>query len=218
MYTSDDSDFDCRLCVEIRDFETSLFSQTYPDVLDRNAFFETKYLQVMIPVGPFCEGHLLIALKEHKWSYGHVSRDILLDLVPLASKVTDFIEAQYGRAIIFEHGPMSRLRRGGCCLEHAHMNVLPVPESFNVLATASKFLNFIPTDIYQLKTFVERDEPYIFFQSQEEGSFAAPAPEGTNQFFRKLLVSEMLGSEWDWRTNPQPDFVKAMVAILKASQ
>lgn len=212
----DDDDFDCRLCVEIRDFDNSLFAHTYPGVLSRNAFFETDYLQVMIPAGPLCEGHLLAAAKEHAWSFGHVSQDILLDLITLLSKVTDFLKARYGRIILFEHGPMSKLRRGGCCLEHAHMNILPIPESFNVLAEASKYLSFMPTDIYQLKTFVERDEPYIFFQSQEEGSFAAPAPEGANQFFRKLLVSEMPGSEWDWRSHPQHEFVKAMVNMMKA--
>lgn len=212
-YSTANSEFECRLCTEIYDFDNSLFARTYPGALTKNAFLETAKLQVMIPIGPFCEGHVLVATKEHAWSFGHVSTETLSELASTTDKLRSLLRQNYSQIVMFEHGPMSTEQRGGCCLDHCHMNLLPIPSSLSVLVSASKFFDFTPYDIHDLPEFVEKHQPYLFFQSQE-GSFAAPTPEGTTQFFRKLLASQMPGRTWDWRDNPHPDFIKATIAIL----
>lgn len=126
------NEVDCRLCIEISDFETSLFARTYPLVSQPITSLDTCNLRVLIPIGPFCEGHLLVATKMHESSFGHVPGDVLTELVGLLDKLTSLVEARYGRTIVFEHGPLSSVRPGGACLEHAHVNILPIPESFRL--------------------------------------------------------------------------------------
>ncbi|MCU0288978.1 MAG: hypothetical protein MUF15_21610, partial [Acidobacteria bacterium] len=60
--------FSCRLCVEINDFNNSLFYGKYSGVLNQNIYIARSRIQVMIPIGPYCPGHLLIASKSHEWS------------------------------------------------------------------------------------------------------------------------------------------------------
>lgn len=210
--------FSCRLCIEINDFEKSLFAEKYPNLLSQNVFFERSRLQVMLPIGPFCEGHLLIALKKHEWSFGHLGKNILPELAELIDEISCFLKTHLhrNRIIVFEHGPVSMTQRGGCCLEHAHMNTMPIPDSFALFNTASKFITFVPTELHQLEDFIRRGEPYLFFSCPREGSFAAVAPIGSTQFFRKLLASTTPGKSWDWRSDPNFDTVKAMVALLKS--
>lgn len=208
---------ECRLCVEIDNFKESLFAKKYPTILSKNTFFESSQLQLMIPVGPFCEGHLLIATKSHEWSFGHLGKEIIPELTKLIEDVSNFLKVRYNkkRIIIYEHGPVSRIKLGGCCLAHAHMNIMPIPESIPILELALRHLNFVPTKFDQLKDFIEREEPYLFFQCPREGSFAVEAPIGTTQFFRKLLASTNHGGSWDWRKNLNINTVKSMVALLE---
>jgi ATP adenylyltransferase len=212
-------DTECRLCVEINSFEDSLFAQRYPGVLQRNAFFETSRLQVMIPVGPFCEGHLLIAAREHEWSFAHLGRSIVQELEELIAKVTQVIEGHWlARVVVFEHGPMSHAMRGGCCLEHAHMNILPVAGSISVLDAALKCAPFKPVQLCDLEGFARRGEPYLFFMEPQNGSFATVAPTTTSQFFRRLLAAAQPGTPWDWRATRNPDAVRATKDVLLQHQ
>ena len=214
MYSKRAYDLNCRLCVEINDFDLSEFSKEYPDIVKQNTFLETQRLQAMIPYGPFCEGHLLIVSKTHMWSFGHLGEDIIPELSQLINDVTSFVEARYGRTIVFEHGPMSRTQPGGCCLEHAHINVMPIPDSFQLFESTSKHVTLEPTELHQLKDFAKRAEPYLFFMCPREGSFAAKATDVPSQFFRRLLAASSSGRTWDWRTNPNSEAVEAIASFL----
>lgn len=207
----------CRLCVEINDFKNSLFYEQYQEILNQNIFFERSRVQVMIPIGPYCPGHLLIASKRHEWSFGHIGKDIIPEVLNLIDDVSCFLKKHFKkeRIIVFEHGPLSSEERGGACLSHAHFNILPIPDAFPLYEKASKHLNFKPIKFHQLEDFVKRREPYLFFHCPREGTFAAPAPIGSTQFFRKLLASSNPESNWDWRGDPKADIVKEMAEILK---
>lgn len=206
---------DCRLCKEIEDFENSLFAQRYPGLVNRNVFFETDGIQVMLPIGPFCEGHVLVVAKNHAWSFAHILEEVRLELVSVVERVGALLGARYGRLLLFEHGPMSRARLGGCCLEHAHMNMMPVPASLNVRKAAARFVRFFPSELRELGGFVERGEAYLFFKCAREGSFAGAAPEGCSQFFRQLVAREAGGRPWDWRANPRTEAQKGTLAVLR---
>ncbi len=207
----------CRLCIEINDFENSLFYKKYSKILIQNCFFERSQIQVMIPIGPYCLGHLLIASKQHEWSFGHIGKDIIPEVLDLVNDVSSFLKKHFknGRIIVFEHGPLSSVERGGACLSHAHFNVLPIPDIFPLYEKASKHHNFKPIKFHQLEDFIKRGEAYLFFHCPLEGTFAAPAPIGSTQFFRKLLASSDIEGNWDWRTDPKVDIVQKMAELLK---
>ena len=207
----------CRLCIEINDFENSLFYKKYPKILAQNVFFERSQVQVMIPIGPYCPGHLLIASKRHEWSFGHIGKDIIPEVLDLVDDVSSFLKEHFKkeRIIVFEHGPLSFEERGGACLSHAHFNILPIPGTVSLFKKASKLLDFKPIKFTQIEDFIGRGVPYLFFHCLLEGTFAAPAPIGSTQFFRKLLASSGIEENWDWRNDPKIDIVQKMAELLK---
>lgn len=202
--------YDCRLCEEIDYFEESLFAAQYPDVANSNALFVTTRLQAMLPIGPFCDGHLLVVSKEHAPSFAHLGHSISSELNSFIDAIVRLTSDRYGRTIVFEHGAMSMTRRGGCCLVHAHMNVMPIPESLKLVDLMSKYAHFSPAQLGELIQFVDRDQPYLFFRCGQEGSYAASAPKGSSQLFRKAIASSIPGKMWDWRDHPQAAIVRKM--------
>ena len=206
----------CRLCVEINDFDNSLFANKYPGILKKNEFFRLKNTQVMIPIGPLCYGHLLIVSRSHECSFGHADERVIDELKTQIHRVKSYLlEICRGKNIIvFEHGPLSQNERGSCCLIHAHMNIIPIRKEFNVLDNASNILDFAPIKIDELGRFIQMQKPYIFFHCFKEGSFGAIAPLGTTQFFRKLLKAESPDNTWDWRSNARGGIVRLMADSL----
>ncbi len=208
----------CRLCKEIEDFRDSLFVKKCPGILKKNMFFETKRLQIMIPIGPLFDGHLLIATRSHYWSYAELGVSIIPELEKLIDFTIDFLHSEYRakRVIVFEHGAISKTERGGCCLDHAHMNIVPIPETFELLMKASRHFKFSPVQIISLEKFVLKKTPYLFFKCSQEGSYAAPASASINQFFRKLLAPVTPMGNWDWRSNYRIDSMKATATALES--
>ena len=217
METDNYDTFCCRLCGEIEAFENSLFSRKYPHILKQNKFWERPHFQVMLPIGPFCEGHLLIVSKEHALSFGHLGRDVLSELTGLIDEISNFLKKHYyvNRIIFFEHGPYSFAKRGSSCLDHAHMNIMPIADTFHLIEHASIHFSFKPVKLDQLNMFVKKKTPYLFFCCPIEGSFAAEVPFGESQFFRKLLLTTTNEKNWDWNSNPRPDIISKMAVLLK---
>lgn len=210
----------CRLCNEIGDFSNSQFRQIYPNIVTGNSYLKQSNVEVKIPIGPLCDGHLLISSTKHAWSFGHLGPSVLTELNLVMDRIIKFLKAEYStdRIVFFEHGPFSDTQKGGCCLDHAHINILPVKSSINLLESTSKYFDFFQCSFSELSKFPDEEVPYLFFSCPIEGSYAAKASLGTTQFFRKVLAELTDDGEWDWRKNYRPDIVYKMHKLLSNLQ
>jgi hypothetical protein len=100
-------------------------------------------------------------------------------------------------------------------MDHAHLNILPIPDRVRLRHAASRYFPFGPTRLRELRAFVQAGQPYLFFSCPREGAFAAPAPIGSTQFFRKLLGAELSREVWDWRDDPNTEAVTGVAAWLR---
>jgi diadenosine tetraphosphate (Ap4A) HIT family hydrolase len=208
----------CRICIEQQFFEDSLFAQTYPDVLIENRFFETKSLQVMIPIGPLCAGHLLVVAKHHCPSFGHPVDEIRVELGQLVQHIRDACCPFFGEMVAFEHGSMSSADLGACCIDHAHLNLVPLTMQSEL---AKAFASVVPTQLARIETFsefVNRREPYLYLQCTDGKALIGPAPPNSSQFFRKMIASLLGMTEWDWRRHLNASAVHKIARWLKDRQ
>lgn len=208
-------DSDCRLCDEINEFASSLFACVYPNLVARNAFLETRMLQVMLPIGPLKRGHILIASRQHALSFGHILAQVQSDLTFILDKVLPVIRRVTGRVLIFEHGPMSDQLRGACCLDHAHLNIIPVPQDLDVVALVARSVDPLPIPIDGLAQFVAQRKPYLFCSVPGEFSLTAAAPPDSSQFFRRIIAYGTGQRDWDWRIHPKAELLQATAAMLE---
>ena len=104
-------------------------------------------------------------------------------------------------SIQFEHGPSSPFQGGGCCIDHAHLHIVP----FNVNID----LNIAVRETYEAsgypataKSFLLQRKPYLYIkfpQTSGRGSVLLDSTELPSQFMRRV-IAKVIGKEdkWDW--------------------
>ena len=157
----------CRLCNEILSFSESLFQEIYCANLKQNCFFESKNFQAMIPIGPINRGHLIVATKKHYVSMACLDRSKIYELYSIIQAISDFYLDRYKskKILYFEHGPALN-SVGACCLDHAHINILPLMSSHSIISRINSDdsrLFFERSSLHDLNRFSDGVMPYLFF-------------------------------------------------------
>src|SRR3989344_6771630 len=94
--------------------------------LGNRMLFETDNFVVFPTIGQIVEGYSLIASKLHYTGMGHIPLELHAELESVKNKVRKVLTDNYRNPLFFEHGPASRAKKGGCCIEHAHFHAVPV--------------------------------------------------------------------------------------------
>lgn len=131
--------------------------------LGNRIVWETKNFVVFPAIDELVDGYLLIATKQHFIGMGDMPPNFYTELHFVQKCVQKVLRENYETPIFFEHGPATANRRGGCCIEHAHIHAVPV--KINILDELRK--RFICREInsYEdLKNKFHRGEPYFLLK------------------------------------------------------
>lgn len=214
-------DLDCSFCNEISGYEhNNLFLEYFQeyDDIDNRLILATDNFCVMPSIGPLTEGHLLILPKKHYISYAHIPVAIYSELKQVKMVTKILLQDVYCRPVFFEHGPMSKTLRGGCCYDHAHMHAMPLEVDIK-----DEFQNFgfTPRKIDKLEELIQqknRNMPYVFFENQYGEKFVCDAPIIESQFIRKLLAVKAEKREnIFWQQNLNIGLVISSLRVLKSA-
>ena len=107
----------------------------------------------------------------------------------------------YQSPLFFEHGPASSMKRGGCCIEHAHIHAVPV--KVDVLSELAR--HFECKEINSLESLKQQSEsrmPYLFFEDNEGKRYLFNVTSTIpSQYIRQLIAVNIGRQErWDWRS------------------
>ncbi len=158
-------------------------STAYTYLLER-----TDSFSIVSDANPIIEGHILIIPKDHVSCIGGYSKKLFKEFMELDTKVSQFIKGKYGSVSSFEHGIF------GQTVFHSHVHYIPfsgkpteiIPEGKEKI---TKIQNF-----KELKSFLQKDDGYLFFSIGEtkwvvEPQIAAP------RFFRDRFAKVLGRSE-----------------------
>lgn len=177
---------DCRLCKEYNE--------------RKNILFETDNFFVAPALGQIgVEGYLLICSKEHYIGLGQLPKKLLNEFTLVQAKVKEVLSKYYTKPIFFEHGPTAPNKKGGCCIEHAHLHA--VPADIDILADISK--NFNPVKIKDFSALNEqfkRGIPYLYYENRGEDKYLfelhEPVP---SQYLRQIIAVKINKKDkWNW--------------------
>ena len=106
----------------------------------------------------------------------------------------------YQSPLFFEHGPASSMKRGGCCIEHAHIHAVPV----KVDLVEDIRQHFECKEINSFESLNQQYEsrmPYLFFEDNEGKRYLFNVTSTIpSQYIRQLIAVKMGKQErWDWR-------------------
>ena len=92
------------------------------EIIDESENFYAK-----AALGHFVFGYTLIISKEHFPSFAFVPEHLFPELEAFRDNVLDKLHNICHHPItILEHGAMNRCQRGGSCIDHAHLHLMPL--------------------------------------------------------------------------------------------
>lgn len=150
-------------------------------------------------LGQIVEGYLLIASKQHYIGIGEIPVQLYGELEIVLDKVREALRDFYCAPLFFEHGPATASRRGGCCIEHAHIHAMPV--NIDIVDDISR--QFSPhkiSDLVELKRLYERGVPYLFLESTSGERYVFEIPGSIPSQYIRRIIAEKIGKpeRWDW--------------------
>jgi diadenosine tetraphosphate (Ap4A) HIT family hydrolase len=186
--------------------------------LKKNVLYESGNFFVVPTIGQMgIDGYVLLCSKEHHIGMGDIPKEHTSELESVLGRIKKVISETYGsEVLVFEHGPRLGCHKGGGCLDHGHLHIIPT--SIDIMEFLQKM--FKPEEIQDFSRLREIYEAqrssYMFVETQDNKRYVIevefPIP---SQYLRQVLASNMGIKEWDWRVNPDYGTFERTVNQLK---
>ncbi len=189
----------CPFCIEFSGTFESFFKILVENRLQNRTLYEDDDFIVIIPMGQFMVGGMLLLTKKHIRSFAYLEPKLYEKLQILVDKIKISIKKILGvRPLIFEHGSAIDENKGVCCVDHAHLNIFPANVSIHYHLKTKMFFDISSvSELQQLKNF---SEGYLYVDSSLNGHKIYDGYDVGSQLIRKIITKE-LGFEdrWHWR-------------------
>lgn len=206
----------CSLCGELRRTSPSLHTLLAPAAPKSRILSETENWVVVPTLGPLTAGHVMLVPRSHHLSVLSCPAPLLRECETLLGECAKKLRRRYGRAVlVFEHGSADDgARTCGACVEHAHLHVLPGPESFPHAVTSDSDIWETCASLPALSSRLTGAAYLLVGEAAPSRRIFARRAGGCvpSQLLRRLYAREA-GDEkrWDWRRHPRQDlFIETM--------
>lgn len=195
--------------------------------------YQTDNFMVAPSIGPMgIEGYLLILTKEHYIGMGNIPNSLYPELVDIIDSVKRITKKETGKEpLIFEHGPKVCGFRGGGCLDHAHLHVVPGANIIRDLA-ADMVGRLSPVGsgygVERIDTFKRLSEiysggetSYLYVdtpnlpQAESVQLVAKIDFDMPSQYVRQIISRKSNNPRWSWRQHPDIETLERTVERLK---
>jgi len=156
-------------------------------------------------IGPMeIEGYLLVCSKDHYISLGEIPQKLCYELENLLNKTKKIINDNYSKEIvIFEHGPKFSSCKGGACVDHMHLHV--VPTKVDLLDFLKKNFEIKKIDNFEpLREICRKAKSsYLFIENQRRERYLCEIKDALpSQYIRQIIAAGEKKKNWDWREYP----------------
>ncbi len=190
---------DCPFCVEFEDINNSLFYNITDKKIKNRILYEDENFIILVPLGQFIEGGLLLLSKEHIHSFAHLDKDKYVLLNNLVEKVKGIIYNVYGIIpIVFEHSSSINRSKGKCCVDHAHFNIFPV--DIDIYEYITDRISLAIENLNELSKLKFYDNGYLYIDSNKNGKLLFDGKNVPTQLIRQYLTHKLGYPErWHWK-------------------
>jgi len=182
------------------------------EIIDESENFYAK-----AALGHFVFGYTLIIPKEHFPSFGYLPEDLFPELEGFRDNVLDKLHNLCQDPItIVEHGAMNRCQRGGSCIDHAHLHLMPLAADLYPLLSRRFSFDELES-ISELRRFKDAQIPYLYYQREGlRGHGVQLSQDVPSQLLRRIACQALGQPElWDWRDTPLRDVLQRFTGEYK---
>jgi diadenosine tetraphosphate (Ap4A) HIT family hydrolase len=179
--------------------EMSNPSNPEDEIIDESENFYAK-----AALGHFVFGYTLIISKEHLPSFAYVPAHLFPELEDFRDGVLEKLHRLCQQPFsIMEHGAMNRCHRGGSCIDHAHLHLIPLPaDLYPILIERFPFGEL--QSISDVRRFKDTQLPYLYYQREGLESYGVELLQDVPSQLLRRIACQTLGTPelWDWRNQP----------------
>ena len=189
----------CLLCQVLSRGEDTPFRQLMDEAGPASEVIQEKDdWTAVLDVAPIVEGWCLIVYGQHVGALREADPSGFDALIELKNRLSNAIKDAYGvRPFFFEHGGVGE-HRGGACIDHAHLHVVPLADSIE--GELRKECDMTPVaGIWELPRRAE-GAGYVYFERPNGEALLASNADVRHQLVRRLVAQAVPGSPpWEWR-------------------
>jgi diadenosine tetraphosphate (Ap4A) HIT family hydrolase len=185
--------------------EMSNPSNPEDEIVDESENFYAK-----AALGHFAFGYTLIISKEHFLSYAYLPEQLFAELEAFRDNVLDKLHNLTPHPItMMEHGAIDRCQRGGACIDHAHLHLMPLaPDLYPILSEKFTFEEL--GSMSGVRRFKDDQLSYLYYQREGHRSHGVELSQDVPSQLLRRIACQALGTPelWDWRDRPLRDVVR----------
>jgi diadenosine tetraphosphate (Ap4A) HIT family hydrolase len=177
---------------------------------------ETSNFAVVLDIAPIVENHCLLIPKRHLSAFAYLTSRQWDEAEMLLGQMTKTLARMDGfQPSLFEHGTHALSNLPSCCVEHAHIHIVPTEEDLTCKIKEDGF-SLIEVGGYNEVSPIIRQTPYLYYRaSSQEGHFynASNMP---SQYLRRILADSLGLEIWNWRDYVDlSDFPAVLARLLQ---
>jgi diadenosine tetraphosphate (Ap4A) HIT family hydrolase len=200
---------DCLFC--------SIQEITNPSNPEDEIIDESENFYAKAALGHFVFGYTLIISKEHFHSFAYVPEHLFPELEAFRSNVLDKLHNICEHPItMMEHGALNRCQRGGACIDHAHLHLMPLAEDLYPVLS-EKFAFGELGSISEVRRFKDAQVPYFYYQREGHRSHGIGLSQEVPSQLLRRIACQALGTPelWDWRNRPLREVIQRFTGEYK---
>jgi diadenosine tetraphosphate (Ap4A) HIT family hydrolase len=182
------------------------------EIIDESENFYAK-----AALGHFVFGYTLIISKEHFLSFASLPEYLFPELESFRDSVFEKLQNICQHPITtMEHGAINRCQRGGACIDHAHLHLMPLAaDLYPLLSERFSFSEL--GSISEVRRFQEAQVSYLYYQREGLRGHGVGLTEDVPSQLLRRIACQALGQPelWDWRDTPLRDVLQRFTSEYK---
>ena len=190
---------------------------------------ETDNFFTIASLGPMgIPGYVLVVSKDHSIGTGDIDAADRKELAEMIVKAKSVVSGVFGSTMVFEHGPRVCDTRGGSCLDHAHIHIVPSKSVMDALAVdLFKKLEYNGQfyRVDRLESMVSLERTAEIYHAKKTSHLYVESPDGLqiltevnfhlpSQYMRRIIAYTQKIPHWNWRSHPDNETVLRTVDAL----
>lgn len=194
---------------------------------EKQVLYQTDNFFVAPAIGPIgIEGYVLVLPKKCYNGVGNIPEELHTELEEVTQTTTKVLRETYGvNSQIFEHGPKVAEFRGGSCLDHAHLHVVPGVNIMEDIAVDLIHRVNNPGLFYRVNRVEGFRKAVDIIHEKKFSYLIAESPNGEriiieinfrlpSQYMRKIIAKNIGSEKWDWAASPDLEIVDKTIDRL----
>ena len=160
--------------------------------------WRSQNFAVVMDIAPITSGHCLIVPFTHVSALASLREPERRELSFVSARVREVIAEAYGTSMCcFEHGIPATEQSTACCVDHAHMHVIPCPIDVSKRIVGDGFQP-IQEGYYADVGNCLSGRRYLYYGAHGGRGAFYDAKKMPSQYLRRVLCEELSVEVWNW--------------------